>query len=58
MAIWVLLVDNQEIAQYRSVLDEDAMAECEEEAIELGYAARVEHGLALVQGAEIVRYSE
>lgn len=58
MGIWALIVDGKEIAQYRAVFDEDAAEGCEEEAIERGYAARLEHGFALVQGAEIVKLSD
>jgi hypothetical protein len=56
MAIWALLNNDKEICQYRAVFDADAREGCEDEAVDLGLAARLSQGVAMAPGAEIICY--
>ena len=56
MAVWVLLVDDKEEAVFRGFSNELCREDCEVEAIEKGLAARLERGVALAPGVEIVCY--
>lgn len=53
MAIWALSHHGKELAAFRAVTNDLAREDCEVEAINLGLAARLPAGMALVDGVEI-----